>query len=169
MGLSCKNKLVHKHLSFQAWKFIPLVRSHGRYNISQLFIIQPCTLLENLKLCPKIQFSEKFKIVNLNFTAKKQWFLKIFKCHFYLDNLNFRAKIVILCQYRTKNNWKLLNFDNFWREISKSKRNQCVIFIIIDWFLAQKFKFTILLFFLKNEFLDTIWDFLTVWFIIHHV
>ena len=25
------------------------------------------TLLENLELCPKIQFSEKFKMLNLNF------------------------------------------------------------------------------------------------------
>ena len=39
----------------------------------------------------------------------------------------FAPKIGILCKYRINNNWKLLNFDNFWRENSKSNRNKCII------------------------------------------
>ena len=60
------------------------------------------TMLENLKLCPKIQYSEKFKIVNLNFSGKKQWFLRIFKCQGCLDNVNFRAKIFCVSTEKTK-------------------------------------------------------------------
>ena len=41
------------------------------------------TLLENHKLCPKIQFSEKFKISEFEF-HKKQEFLRIFKWQIYL-------------------------------------------------------------------------------------
>ena len=65
------------------------------------------TLLDNLKLYPKIQFSKKIQYCQLEFWANKQWYWEIFKCHIYLDNLNFRAKIVILCKYRINNNWKL--------------------------------------------------------------
>ena len=87
------------------------------------------TLLDNLKLYPKIQFSKKIQYCQ--FWANKQWYWEIFKCHIYLDNLNFRAKIVILCKYRINNNWKLLNFEHFWRENSKTIRNQYVIITII--------------------------------------
>ena len=60
-------------------------------------------------------------------------------------------------------------FENFWIftifgvKNSNSERNQFTKITIIRWFLAQKFKFSILLIFLKIEFWDTIWDFLTVW------
>ena len=53
------------------------------------------TLLDNLKLYPKIQFSKKIQYCQLEFWANKQWYWEIFKCQIYLDNLNFRAKIVI--------------------------------------------------------------------------
>ena len=54
-----------------------------------------------------------------------------------LLNVSFTSKIAILCKYNTSKNLKIAEF---W-----------------------KFKFTILLFFLKIQLLDTIWDFLTVW------
>ena len=73
----------------------------------------------------------------------------------------FAPKIVILCKYRINNNWKLLNFDNFWRENSNSNRNQCIIIKKNHSIWAQKFKFTILWFFWKLNF--WIWDFLTLW------
>ena len=42
--------------------------------------VQMITLLENLKLCPNIQFSEKFKIAKSNFWAKiKMIFEKVLK------------------------------------------------------------------------------------------
>ena len=73
-----------------------LIESSEASKMLKKFYISDCvtdiTLLENLKLCPKIQFSEKFKILNLNFLGKRERFLRIFKCQFYLDNLNFRAK-----------------------------------------------------------------------------
>ena len=58
-------------------------------NLNKKFLVQT-TLLENLKLCPNIQFSEekKIEIAKLNFLAKKEMILEKFN----LDNLNFRAK-----------------------------------------------------------------------------
>ena len=49
-------------------------------------------LLSKHKLYPKFQFSEKFKIMNLNFWAKNQRFFLEFKSQIYCDNLNFCAK-----------------------------------------------------------------------------
>ena len=54
----------------------------------------------------------------------------------------FAPKIVIFV--------KVQNFDDFLRENSHSNRNECKRITIINWFLARKFKFTILLLFSKN-------------------
>ena len=54
----------------------------------------------------------------------------------------FAPKIVIFV--------KVQNFDDFLRENSQSNRNECKRITIINWFLARKFKFTILLLFSKN-------------------
>ena len=70
-------------------KLLLLKVSHDNEKIKQNSL-QP-TLSENHKFCPKIQFSEKFKILNLNFSAKKSLFFRIFKCKNCLNNLNFRA------------------------------------------------------------------------------
>ena len=43
-------------------------------------------------MCPKNSIFRKFKILNLNFSAKKLRFLRIFKRKNCLDYLNFRAK-----------------------------------------------------------------------------
>ena len=101
-----------------------------------------------------------FKIHNcvFEFLSRKTSFLWIFLNTWFAWIIwIFAPKIVILCKYRINNNWKLLNFGC---ENSKSNRNQRIIITLIDWFLARKIKFT---FFLKIEFLDTIWDFLIVW------
>ena len=95
------------------------------------------TLLE--QFCPKNQFSEKNdKIVNLNFCAKNQWISVIFK------------------------HWFLLEFE-FSRQKSflsnKKIKKKCWILTIFGTKI-QIHNFDI---FLKIEFLDKIWYFLTVW------
>ena len=79
-----------------------------------------------MKVC---LFFRKIQIVNLNFWGKKQWFFEIFKGQIKLHNLNFRAKNrEYFCKDRLNNNWKLVNFDNFWRENSNSYHYGSLIF-----------------------------------------
>jgi len=66
--------------------------------------------LENQKICPKIQFTGKFKILNINFYAKKLYFLRIFKGKNYLNNLNFCAKNH---DFDQKQNYQKLNIIEF--------------------------------------------------------
>ena len=91
----------------------------------------------------KFNFQNIKKIVNLNFWAEKQRFLRIFESKIYLDNLNFRAK-----------NRGFFFVDNWQFLTCKFKfRNQYLTFFFQ--FLTGKFKFTILFISLKIEFLDT--------------
>ena len=80
-----------------------------------------------MKVC---LFFRKIQIVNLNFWGKKkQWILRIFKGQIKLHNLNFRAKNrEYFCKCRLDNNWKLVNFDHFWRENSNSYHYGSLIF-----------------------------------------
>ena len=66
------------------------VFSPTRVQNVQLHFIS-CTLLENLKLCPKIQFSEKNnEIENLNIRAKNWWIIVILlEFEFWRQKLSF--------------------------------------------------------------------------------
>ena len=93
------------------------------------------TLLQNHKLCPKFQFPEKFKKINW---AEKQWILRIFKWQIYPQNLNFRAKIVILLKLQNQNNRNIIEFflpknKDFWKILNGR-------FTRIFWIFAPKFK-----------------------------
>ena len=77
------------------------------------------TLSEHYKLCPKIKFSEKYKIVNLLFFwVKINDFLRIFKCKNYLKNLNFRAKNRIFYSKSELTKFHDYLILDFWRENS---------------------------------------------------
>ena len=91
-------------------------------------------------------------LMKLNFYAKNCSFLKIFKGKNHLNNWIYTPKIAILIRNRI-----IKNFDNFWRENSKSKRkvmyknpNQSLIF-------GTKIQIhNFVIFFLKIDFLDRI-------------
>ena len=57
----------------------------------------------------------------------------------------------------------MLQFDHFWRENSNSNRNQCTIITKNAFIFGIKIQIHNFDTFLKIEFLDKIWDFLTVW------
>ena len=63
----------------------------GTFRFLLCVVYSTFILSENLKLFPKIRFSEKFKIASLNVWDKNKK-IRIFKCHNYLENLNFSAK-----------------------------------------------------------------------------
>ena len=77
------------------------------------------TLSEHYKLCSKIKFSEKYKIVNLVFFwVKINDFLRIFKCKNYLKNLNFSAKNRIFYSKSELTKFHDYLILDFWRENS---------------------------------------------------
>ena len=91
--------------------------------------------------------------------------MKIIKGKKFLINLNFRAKNH---DFDQKQNYQKLNIIEFWQffvgKIQNLIEKQCIKIPTNHWFLAPKFKFTILSFFLKIDFLNRFWDFLTVWY-----
>ena len=64
-----------------------------------------------------------------------------------------------------KTEWKKVEncwFDNFWRENSNYNRTQCIINHNNSLVFGTKIQIHNFAIFSENEFLDTIWDFLTV-------
>ena len=100
----------------RTWQF--LMKKHLLFhfmisNLNKKFLVQT-TLLENLKLCPNIQFSEKFKIAKWNLWAKNKWLWKMLNARFTWIICIFAPKIVILRKYRINNNrkcWTLTVFS----------------------------------------------------------
>ena len=121
-------------------------------------------------------FLENFKIVNFDFWVENQWFLRILKGQFYLDNLNFRAKNCDFVQnlQSLKDCWiwqflawkfkfwlieiTIIIVDNFKGQLyldnlnfrAKNRNFVKVKYCRIWQFLLRKLKFTLWYFFLKS-------------------
>ena len=110
-GYQNKKKVQSHLLSYICFNHLRIITQKPKVDLEDGF---DGTLLEIIKLCPKIQFSEKFKVVNLND------FWEFLNARVALIIWIFAPKIVILRKYRINNKLKLSNLDNFWAENSNS-------------------------------------------------
>ena len=85
------------------------------------------TLSEHYKLCPKIKFSEKYKIVNLLFFGwKSMIFWEFLNAKITWKIWIFAPKIVILFKIRINKISKLFNPTVFGAKIQNLTGNQCI-------------------------------------------
>ena len=130
------------------------MEDEGREGFISHFRTYHNTLLENHKLCPKIQDNSKFWI--WIFQDKSHWFYRIFKGKSYLNNLNFRAKNRDLRLKTELSQMTIIEFWHFFGEKiqnlienhnksfifgTKIQTNNSIIFSE-NWFFGQNLKFS---------------------------
>ena len=107
-------------------------------------------------------FRKNDKIVNLNFCAKNQWISVIFK-HWYLLEFEFsREKNGKIQLFSIFGNSVFPQNHDFWRENSNYPVNFPLKNSKKSWLSSLKIQIQNLEFFWKIEFLDIIWNFLTL-------
>ena len=107
-------------------------------------------------------FRKNDKIVNLNFCAKNQWISVIFK-HWYLLEFEFsREKNGKIQLFSIFGNSVFPQNHDFWRENSNYPVNFPFENSKKSWLFSLKIQIQNLEFFWKIEFLDIIWNFLTL-------